>query len=62
MGKYRDRLEILNSSLDTWPAERVQSLMQQLEEKRLKSDAIGYIEYLQNLHMVAIEIVAGSLD
>jgi hypothetical protein len=36
--------------------------MQQLEEKMLQSDEIGYIEYLQNLHMVAMDIVAGFLD
>jgi hypothetical protein len=62
VGKYRERMEAINSTLDSWPERRVQSFLQQLEENRLKSDAIGYIEYLQNLHTVAMEIVAGSLD
>ena len=62
VAKYRDRLEILNSSLDSWPAERLQNFMQYLEDTRSKSNEIGYIEYLQNLHMVAMEILAGSLD
>jgi hypothetical protein len=62
VGKYRERMEAINSTLDSWPERMLQSFLQQLEENRLKSDAIGYIEYLQNLHTVAMEIVAGSLD
>ncbi len=61
MGKYKERMEILNSALDSWPTERVHSFMQQMEERRSKSEKIGYLEYLQNLHMVAMEIVSCSL-
>ncbi len=61
VGKHGERLDVINSTLDTWPARRVQSFIRQLEEKRSKSDAIGYIEYLQNLQVVAMEIVTGSL-
>ncbi len=62
MGKYKERMEILNSTLDSWPSERLQRFIQQLEEKMSQSDEIGYIEYLQNLNMVAMGIVASFLD
>ncbi len=61
VGKHKERLEVLNSTFDTWPARRVRSFIQQLEEKRSKSVKIGYIECLKNLQMVAMEIVTGSL-
>ena len=57
MGKHGERLDVINSTLDTWPARRVRSFIRQLKEKRSKSDAIGYIEYLKNLQVVAMEIV-----
>ena len=60
--KYKERLDILNSTLYSWPSERLQSFMQYLEDTRSKSNEIGYIEYLQNLHMVTMEILTGSLD
>ena len=61
MGKHKERLEVLNSTFETWSARRMHSFIQQLEEKKSKSDKIGYIECLKNLQMVAMEIVTGSL-
>ena len=46
MGKYKERLEILNCNLDSWPAEKLKSFFEYLEDTRSKSNTIGYIEYL----------------